>query len=87
MGMVMTMDVFAPLTLSTALLRRKPARKPEAGPWAPSDPEMEMLLMTALNEMKRDVPPPSPEKMAAGKRRLLELAAERRRERLMDLAG
>jgi hypothetical protein len=85
--MVMTMDVFAPLMRSTTLLRRKPARSLDAHAWAPSDPELEMLLMTALNEMKRDVPPPSPEKMAAGKRRLLELAEERRRERLMDLAG
>ena len=47
----------------------------------------ERIAMNALVEMKRDVPPPSPERMAAGKARLLALAAERRRQRLIDLAG
>jgi hypothetical protein len=86
MGMVMTMDVYAPLTLAT-LLRRKPARTVDLARGVASDPELEMLLMTALNELKRDLPPPSPEKMAAGKRRLMDLAEARRRERDMDLAG
>ena len=86
MGMVMTMDALVPLTLPM-LLRRRPARTVEAARDEAPNPEMEMLLMSALNEMKRDVPPPSPEKMAANKRRLMELAEARRRERYMDISG
>jgi hypothetical protein len=84
MGMMTRQDAFNPFHLVTLARRSRPAREAAAG-WARD--EWETLAMQAMTELQRDVPPPSPEKMAAGKRRLLALAAERRRERFLDLAG
>ena len=46
-----------------------------------------VFISSRIQRAATEVPPPSPEKMAAGKQRLLERAAELRRQRLIDLAG
>lgn len=81
-------DVQIPFLATFDLAERAhPVRRQEPMAASGYQAMWEMNLMTALSEFKRDVPPPSPEKMAQGKRRLLELAAERRRERDMDLSA
>jgi hypothetical protein len=88
--MIMRQDVFNPFTWAPRHHRTPsttPRRFPDTVLPVGIDEEWEIFAMTALDTLKRDVPPPSPERMAAGKARLLALAAERRRERLIDLAG
>ncbi len=88
MGMMTRPDVLIPfLALHDLAERAHPVRRQEQTAASGDQAAWEMNLMTALNELKRDVPPPSPEKMAEGKRRLLQLAAERRRQRLIDLSA
>jgi hypothetical protein len=82
--MMTRQDAFNPFALLSLARRSRPARVAD-GALAPSAVEAE--IMTRLAQLKREVPPPSPEKMAAGKQRLLERAAELRRQRLIDLAG
>lgn len=88
--MIMRQDVFNPFAWAPRRDRPRsatPQRYPDELATTGCDEEWESFAMIALNSLKRDVPPPSPERMAAGKARLLALAAERRREKLIDLAG
>jgi hypothetical protein len=87
--MLMRQEVFNPFTASARYRRPRPIAAPPGGrrEGSADRPTGEETLMDALRHLKRDVPPPSPERMAAGKARLLALAEQRRRERDMDLAG